>query len=182
MEIPQLPTDSLYKFFAVAGVTISLFFAYFAIQKNIELDKLTADTSIKVALNMTESAIYKQKIDYLKELLENRYEDSKGATLSKDSRGIVYTNSDIIALKTDINNRFDKSRLESTKNDKLFKKHEELMTSYKIIIPVCYIFFVIGIVIAGIGLYCWKKRIQDLEDEILALTLTNMRQTSRNTI
>lgn len=173
MDIPNLPTDSLYKFYSMSGVVICVLSLCFYVQKTTEIQKLSLQSSYDLNMNLTYSAIISLKSSRYVILTNNIKKDNYGKIYSKDQRGVVYTNDDIKALKKEIDNDFDKSRIESIKYKNLLDKINEALMHYNIIRYSSLLTSIIGLVLGLYGIHLWQTRIQVYEDIILKKTATD---------
>jgi len=156
MKIPSLPTDNLYKFICLAGLSIFILsqiyyqlFSYQVILKNKDLQ--------------LEMALTKKRLEFLEKdskLLENdkkKFEKSDSPERLKELENI--TNLSMQKLRD--------LEIDAIKMNRLAKEVFYLNDLHKLLQTLSIVGFVVGLFFFGAGLYLWYTRIQIYEDRII---------------
>lgn len=174
MEIPSVPTDSFYKFCAIAGTLIILISTYYTLQKKtvIDIKLLEAQTNIQVSSNhhIKESESTKL-LSLLKKNVKNKHTK---LAYSIDSDGLYYSNAEIIKLKQEQNNilfNVRKRQIDSDYNHKLINLYIDQMLN---LLHVFYIVVAFGFLLLFYGYLRWFRNQKD-QDYLLKLQIESQR-------
>lgn len=159
MNIPNLPSDNLYKFKAITGFIIFISTAIFGFLSFQQLE-------IKITQEETNVVIKEQRLKYFEDELK-RVKNELNKIESKDTPP---TESDIKLLINDQNIINEQEKLLKDDSYELMKS-KKLVDSYKNesikILIVCLMFLFFGWKLNKIGEDRWYDRLQKYEDIII---------------
>jgi hypothetical protein len=180
MTIPKLPTDNLYKFISLFGLTLIVSYLFLGYNNESELQKETNNLKYEVDLISFEiESVNNERKEYIKniaELCETEVCDCRIIKKSNyniqlsfkekgcDSNGII---DEIIKLqdliKIDSRKVYSKIDTITAKENLIARKKEiYILQENKI-----FVFFIVGITMAIIGFLMWYFKVQKYEDLIL---------------
>ena len=183
MEIPSLPTDNLYKFMALSGILIGLFFTsilgylIFTIEiKYIEINKQKDLSNVTYKVNLENRKNEKEYLDELENLIEekknylkDRYNNQRTNEYYDDYRELIGEKREFINLKykEKLKNN-DNTHILELKKQEDSNRIEELIKILKFSIflsVICVIGIIIGIFLAIKGFKLWQIKLQNYLDK-----------------
>jgi hypothetical protein len=172
MDIPNLPTDSYYKFCALIGTLLVFLIGYYTFHRYniLEYNMLQLESHINIDSNHHLKEL--ESIKLLSTLRMNlKYKNNKIA-YSTDEDGLYYSNSDIIKLKKEFNTILFNSRKRQIDFQIRSDKLQIYLKQIKQLFYIFYPAFLIGIILALYGYRRWYQ-IQKIQDGLLKLQLNN---------
>lgn len=157
MNLPNLPTDNLYKFMAIAGLALIGYCGFFAYQQVWELE-------LQILRTETEEKIIAEEWKILNKNLDRLIE--RGKTTESEWRDVIERA--LVVITKDIQTKGKKKE-----NDLLNK---QLTKHYAIL----WIGIIGGILLCSFGFFFWYNRIQKPNDLLMNI-LINKHQ-ARNVI
>ncbi len=174
MEIPSVPTDSFYKFCAIAGTLIMLVSTYYTLQKKdmIDIKLLEAQSNINVSTNHHIKELESIKLlSLLKKNIKNR---NTKLAYSKDDDGLYYSNEYIIKLKQEHDNILFNSRKRQIDSDLNYKLRDLYIKQTVYLLRVYYAVIAFGTILVFYGYRRWLRN-QKQQDYLLELQIENQR-------
>ncbi len=166
MNIPNLPTDNLYKFIAIAGIIIAIF-PCFLLYNNVQ------ELLIQAINNQTEVNVLNIETDYLNK--ELKHLENQTTILENDMQKKGLEKEEVIFLHDETQKLYEthkeielktkelKIKLEQTKNkDEL---HKFLVEQYRKFRFLTYILIFLGSFLSVCGFYCWYRKLQVYQDK-----------------
>ena len=183
MDIPALPTDNLYKFMAISGVLIAMFFSliliysmYIIETKNLEIDNNINNIDINIEIFKKSSEIETNYINDLVENLKQKSELAKTIYKNLNTRELIKDYNEYLKDKEKINEMIYKVKLklednnnklkfEIQKNKSFLEELKKMANFFIILSIICFLGIILGIYLAIKGFSLWKTRLQDYLDK-----------------
>lgn len=183
MDIPALPTDNLYKFMAISGVLIAMFFSliliysmYIIETKNLEIDNNINNIDINIEIFKKSSEIETNYINDLVENLKQKSELAKTIYKNLNTRELIKDYNEYLKDKEKINEMIYKVKLklednnnklkfEIQKNKSFIEELKKMANFFIILSIICFLGIILGIYLAIKGFSLWKTRLQDYLDK-----------------
>lgn len=183
MNIPTLPTDNLYKFMAISGLLIVIFFlsiliySIFIIEtKRLEIDNNIDITNTNIELTKKYLAIETKYLNDMLDLLNYKNEFTKiipkDLNINKyidDYKEFIKDRKEIneinykIGLK--LNENHSKVELEIQKNKNYVKELNKIVNFFIVLGIICFFGMLSGAYLAFKGFVLWKEKLQDHLDQ-----------------
>ena len=161
MNLPNLPTDNLYKFLALFGLVITVSSTYFYVSETHrledfanQLDQTSAHLNIKFDAIDNEQSHLKEKYTLLLDsdaTKENRFEITNN----------IVADIDVVAQ------RLERARIDSATAKMNENRFSEMLDDVDLVRKMSKPFFVLGIVISFFGFVFWYINVQKQLDKIL---------------
>ena len=150
----SMPTDNLYKFYAISGLIILLFSGYYPFQKLHELNLLLTDNMSEVKFLSIQKDPLLKKVDFLEARLEKEDDFEKKRAIFDDLyKSILEINKNIISD-------------ESNRKKNLLLKEEANIYRVGGIVGLF-----LGFILMAISFWLWQTRVQTPLDNQLEQTL-----------
>lgn len=183
MDIPVLPTDNLYKFMAMSGLLIAIFFSliliysmYIIETKKLEIDNNIDNLNANIEIYKDSSKIETNYITDLVEQLKQKNEFAEIIYKNLNTEKHIDDYKEYLKDKEKINEIIYKTRLklEDTHNKLKFKIQEnknflkelnKMINFFIILSIICFLGMILGVLLAIKGFSLWKTRLQDYLDK-----------------
>jgi hypothetical protein len=148
MMIPSLPTDNLYKFIAMTGLLMVIFYIIFPSQKLVELTIKKIDVETEVAVISNE--------------IEQISDDVKHIEKIANQQGHVTA-----AQLDELENRNNEARNKNRRMEGELKKIQVLAIQHKTLESITKPLFPLGLFLMAVGFLCWYLLVQRPTDALL---------------
>jgi len=174
MNIPAIPTDNLYKFCALFGTVIILFSLYIPYKYSSEVEKQISSVNLNVNTTVVQQKYLIQKIDRLKEILENSILKNKGLyEYSQDVVELNYSQEELKEILSESYELYRDTQISDAKNENLDNESDRLIKQLKAILEIRTISLGLGIILSIFGYVQWYFKIQRYQDQILKKSINN---------
>lgn len=174
MNIPNIPTDNLYKFQALSGVIIVLLSFYVTIDRINEVRLKILESTEEAKIIGAKTSALSERIETLKNIIENtvhRQNDKHTKDITKVE--ITYTNSEIKELFIEVYEKNLMHKIEQVKNESSIEKAKYLHEESKRIFKMGVFASIIGFVMSITGFRWWYFRVQKPLDKLLKNQIIN---------
>lgn len=191
MTLPQLPTDNLYKFMFLAGITIMGASSFLYIDKYNEIQ--TSLDSIEMDVVNSKLAFYKDSINIRYDLaIIDQLQKEDSISISKLKQSGINLNKigtpEIAGIEANLestNNKLIKAKrrlLDSKISDHItsesiaykLKKIRQKTTFLIWVSIFCGVSFILGFIISKHGYNLWQSKVQKPNDQKLAMELKKL--------
>lgn len=168
MNIPNLPTDNLYKFLSLAGIVVVIMAVYFTVTKVSEVSDKIMDVQEGQDIVSENIKSLERLVELLEKIVDNSIAELKGERKKDDKKlELVYSESEIKNLMSEIRDSLAKIGVEKVRVEANTKRLTELHERSKKISHWGVFFIAIGMIMANFGFYLWYTRVQKPLDCIL---------------
>jgi len=172
MNIPNLPTDNLYKFMSLSGLIIAFGPAIYWLTLTIDFKYELIDESMKLNTAKLKIDRLSNKQDDLRAMINDIDKLIEKETLSPDQphetlKSMMDKNKNIQKFDTEINEAIEAQELENIQLTATRKKVKTLQEDIFILYLVSMTCFAFGIHLSNKGFRLWHKRVQQPIDQVL---------------
>jgi hypothetical protein len=168
LRMPYPPTDSLYKFCALAGTIILLGALYVPRQFVKRLEDEVDTLVLQAATLEIESQHVLSSLESIEEILSNSVAEQKGEYVhDPDKLELHYSEDELKSLIADAVRKFWELKEKKTEVEYLRKRAERLINEGKSLNALSYGCLAIGAILSVLGYSMWYSRIQKHQDLLL---------------
>jgi len=168
VTLPNLPTDNLYKFLALAGTVIVILSVYFVETKLAEVNDRILDTEEEQSLITERLELLQHKVKEFEQIVDSaiaRQADNWRRDTNKVH--LRYSESEIKALNREVRDSLAQIALENVKFRANLKRLSQLHERSKEVVYWGIFFVVNGFLLGLIGFYFWYRNVQKPLDSLL---------------
>ena len=180
MTLPKLPTDNLYKFISLFGLTLVVLYTFLNYKSDLELDKDTADLSYEIDLISyeIEKAVKERKdwINNVRELCETKACNCEVKEKTDYSIKVTFDQKDCDSqaivdeitrlqefIEVDVIKLMSKMDIVRAKQNLIKKKESNFERQNNKLIWL----LIFGIIMTFFGFILWYQKVQRYQDRIL---------------
>lgn len=157
MNIPNFPTDNLYKFIAISGLILILVSMVIPFIKSEEILLQTQKDSLKLSIFEIQSKYLDENVEFLKSRMEKLLEENKDTKFTnEDKEDAIKLQNDLMQLEIDLANIKNKNNIT-----------EESLNTLRNLRKTFSLVGVLGFVLATFGFLMWYVKLQFHLDKII---------------
>jgi len=161
MNLPFPPTDSFYKFCAIAGTIIYLLVLYILWYMQQEMNDKMASATLSVETATVEKDFYIERTGTLDTLIKNAIAENQGHLPIDSSKLLLrYSEDEIKAMVREAQDLKKSTALKIAEAKFYTQRGKDLLDENKMILYLSIAFFFVGIVTASYGYLNWYRKVQ----------------------
>jgi cell division protein FtsB len=168
VNLPQFPTDNLYKFIALSGVAIIILSMYFPNMLALQYYEADAKLDLEIHKAKAELDFSKKEVKTLEQIVDNyNFGKTEENSRLEGKLSLFYSREEIKKKYERLNELIKEADIKDAEIQKLQSHVKTLWTLHRRILYVSYASDFLGWLLAFFGFYLWYKRVQIYHDKIL---------------